>query len=164
MAILIIIDAKTENDSDKIIHRSLPYHLNPPEYPDIKKWINKNKDKYQLFFILCTRDRSISEISRIERFAKTKKQVRLESNKAREIINSILEQEEYPYFIFSYETLVFLKINYLKLVYKFIGIKSDFIPNIYDANKSRMRLRISRIKMIKEIIKRKINNFEKSKD
>ena len=30
---------KVEDNTHKIIHRSLPYHLNPPEYPDIEKWI-----------------------------------------------------------------------------------------------------------------------------
>ena len=36
--------------SNKVIHRSLPYHLNPPEFPDVEKWINEHKNKYQLYF------------------------------------------------------------------------------------------------------------------
>lgn len=45
------------------------------------------------------------------------------------IINS-----RHKYIIWSYETFMFLREGYLNSLYEFIGVESEFIPNLIDAN------------------------------
>lgn len=91
----------------KVCHRSLPY-LIPPQYPDIDKWIHKNQHDYDIFFVITTRDITISEVSRIKRFSKTLEQVQKESKRASEIICELINSGQ-KYYIWSYETFMFLK-------------------------------------------------------
>ena len=39
-----------------------------------------------------------------------------------------------PHFFFSYEALLFLRLAYLKELYHFLGVTSDFVPPLADAN------------------------------
>ena len=48
----------------KVCHRSLPYG-DPPRFPDLSSWISTHEGKYDLFFILTTRDVTISHYSRL---------------------------------------------------------------------------------------------------
>ncbi len=126
----------SDKGSHKVYHRSQPYHA-PPRYTDIDEWIVDNKKGYDLFFVLTTRDRTISELSRIERFAKSLKQVEMESEEAKKKMTQVIHSDQ-PLFIWSYETFMFLGKDYLKLLYEFLGLQSDFIPPIKDANKKRI--------------------------
>lgn len=45
---------------------------------------------------------------------------------------------EHEYYIWSYETFMFLGKDYLKLLYKFIDIESEFMPDISDGNRERI--------------------------
>lgn len=120
----------------KVCHRSLP-HGYPPIFPNIEEWISENEKEYDIHFILTTRDISISELSRFHRWAKPFKQSRDESVKAREIMITIIHSRQ-AYFIWSYETFMFLKKEYLNCLYLFLGVKSDFIPSLIDTNRSKV--------------------------
>lgn len=120
----------------KVCHRSLPFNI-PPQYPDITKWISNNEQDYEIYFVITTRDITISEVSRIKRFPKTMEQVQKESKKAKDSITELLSSDE-KCFVFSYEAFMFLKLAYLRRLYKFLGIDSEFIPDIVDGNKRRL--------------------------
>lgn len=64
-------------------------------------------------------------------------QVKGESLNAKVIISELLGSEQ-KCFIFSYESFMFLELEYLRRLYKFLGIESDFIPEIADGNKRRL--------------------------
>ena len=51
----------------RVCHRSLPSR-NPrvPDWVDIDEWLHEFKD-YKIYFVLCTRDIHISELSRLSR-------------------------------------------------------------------------------------------------
>lgn len=123
------------NETHKVCHRSLPF-LNPPQYPDIEDWINQNKAVYNLFFILTTRDITISEQSRARRFKKSTEQVKEESEIAKTIMTSVMENQP-NCFIWSYETFMFLRMPYLQKLYQYLDLHSDFIPEIIDGNQGR---------------------------
>lgn len=128
--------AWSDRGEHKVCHRSLPYNL-PPKFPDIEEWISTHHESYDLCFILTTRDITLSELSRIERFSKSKPQVEAESAKAREIMLDVL-RKPYPVLIWSYETFMFLGLAYLKQLYQFLGVQSDFCPPIIDGNRKRL--------------------------
>jgi len=81
----------------------------------------------------------MSEVSRHNRWSKTFKQSTVESDKAREILTGIMKDEsDLDYIIWSYESFMFLKEDYLQTLYDFIGVKSDFIPKLIDANRRKV--------------------------
>jgi hypothetical protein len=126
----------SENAINKVVHRSLPYG-NPPQYPHIDHWISSNRTEYQIYFILTTRDIGISELSRHFKYAKSHQQSKDESERARQIMIEILNSHN-NVFIWSYETFMFLKETYLRLLYSFLDVSSDFIPELNDANKNKI--------------------------
>ena len=68
-----------DKGNHKICHRSLPFGK-PPKYPDIEEWIAETERDYQLYFVLTTRDITLSETSKRERFSKSSEQVQKESS------------------------------------------------------------------------------------
>ena len=116
---------------NKVEHISLP---SGPSifYPDIDLWINQNKD-FDLYFILATRDINISKLSKMNKFARKKREVDKESKRAEEITSRIIKSG-IKYFIWSYETFMFLQKDYLDLLYDFLGVESDFMPELKDGN------------------------------
>ena len=134
----------------KVYHRSLPYGY-PSKFPNLKDLILENEKDYDIYFILTTRDISISEVSRFNRWAKPFGRAKQESEQAREIMITVMNGVQ-PYFIWSYETFMFLKKEYLKSLYQFLGVESDSIPNLIDANQSKVR-KIGNFDQIKGRIK-----------
>jgi hypothetical protein len=128
--------AWVEGDSHKVCHRSLPY-AQPPQFPDINQWIQENRDEFDILFVLTTRDISMSEYSRIERFGKSMQQVQKESERAKSIMIDVM-QSGFPFFIWSYETYMYLGLHYAKGLYDFLEVQSDFVPAIKDGNKARI--------------------------
>ena len=55
------------------------------------------------------------------------------NQKARKIMIEIMQKE--PFFIWSYESFMFLGEPYLKILYQWLGIKSNYMPEINDGNK-----------------------------
>ncbi|MFZ4520872.1 MAG: hypothetical protein ACOYNC_04165 [Bacteroidales bacterium] len=125
----------SDNGNHKVLHRSLPYD-NPPKFPDIDEWISANEKEYELYLILTTRDITVSEFSRLKRWGKSSSQSIEETEKARIIMTSVMKRE-IAFFIWSYETFLFLGKDYLDCLYKFLGINSDFIPELIDGNRGK---------------------------
>ncbi len=137
--------AWSDKGHHKVCHRSLPYG-NPPKYPDVEQWISDNEKNYAIYFILTTRDITISELSRFYRWAKPFKQSQKESAKAMNIMCMIINSK-YKYFVWSYEAFMFLKKEYLNSLYQFLGVESEFIPNLIDANRGKV-VRLNLIKTL----------------
>lgn len=121
---------------NKVCHRSLPFCI-PPRFPDIGKWIADNESDYDIHFVLTTRDITLSEISRVERFNKSFEQVRSESLRAKEIMSQIIASEQ-KHLIWSYETFMFLGQPYLSELYRFLEVESDFEVPLKDGNRYRL--------------------------
>ncbi|WP_417608711.1 hypothetical protein [Owenweeksia hongkongensis] len=112
-----------------VCHRSLPFG-EISQWPPISEW----EDFYDANFILCTRDASISSNSVLDRMKRTQKSRNLNLLKSTEIIKDIIGSESKS-MIWSYETFVLLQEAYLKQLYDFLKIKSDYLPDsIIDAN------------------------------
>lgn len=127
----------SNSDHHKVCHRSIPFGI-PPRFPNLEKWISENEKDYEIYFILTTRDTTISEFSRIERFPKTLAEVRKDSKIAKELMKQAINSG-HKYFIWSYETFMFLREEYLKSLYSFLEVESDFIPLLRDGNEKRIR-------------------------
>lgn len=119
-----------------VCHRSLPYG-DPPQFPDVDAWIAEYGPRYELYFILATRDLNISELSRGRRFHKPAGQLAAESARAHAIMESII-RSEHRWFIWSYESFMFLRKCYLDQLYAFLGVRSDFMPELRDGNRKRL--------------------------
>lgn len=120
----------------EVCHRSLPYG-DPPRFPDVESMIAEHRADHDIRFVLTTRDVTLSEMSRSRRFAKPAPQLREESRRAREIMAGLL-RSEWPVFIWSYETFMFLGKDYLDRLYAFLGTASDFMPDLVDGNAPRI--------------------------
>jgi len=128
--------AWSDKGHSKVCHRSLPYG-NPSNFPSLEKWISENKKDYRIYFILTTRDDTISQLSRYHRWGRTFEQSQKDSEKAKEIMTAVINGRQL-YFIWSYETFMFLKQEYLQCLYQFLNVKSDFIPTLIDGNRSKV--------------------------
>ena len=125
-------------DSVSVCHRSLPFGT-PPRFPDIARWRRKYGTDHEIHFVLTTRDVTLSDISKMEVFGKSSRMVQEEREKARCIYEEIMGGDD-PYFLFSYETLMFLKELYWRDLYRFLGVPPDsgFFPDLHDANARRI--------------------------
>ena len=123
----------------RVCHRSLPSR-NPrvPDWVDIDEWLHEFKD-YKIYFVLCTRDIHISELSRLSRsrlvpgLNLSAQQFRDDSLRAREIIIDVMGRK-LDYFLWSYETFLYLGREYLRLLNRFLGVDADFMPKVQDGN------------------------------
>jgi len=128
------VNFNAERFKHRVCHRSLPSaYRKGPNWPDIDLWLTKFKD-YDINFILCTRDLNISERSRRTRnFRTTGRGHSEESEEARRIMSDILTRE-LPSFIWSYETFMYLKVDYLRQLNRFLEIKAELLPELKDGN------------------------------
>ncbi len=129
--------AWSNSDCHKVCHRSLPYGKKI-EFPDVQKWIDQYEQDYDIHFILTTRDITISQASRYQRWKKPISQSTGESETAKNMMHSVMNNH-LPYFIWSYETFMFLGRPYLQTLYDFLGTKSDFCPELRDANAGKVK-------------------------
>jgi hypothetical protein len=136
------------SDGHRVCHRSLPFG-DPPQYPDIERWIADYSSGYDVYFVLTTRDLSISELSRFERWARPFAHSRHESLIAREIMVRVLSGPQ-ARMLWSYETFMFLGDAYLKELYEFLRIESVFSPRLLDANAAK----VSRPHLVSIVLKR----------
>lgn len=137
----------------KVEHISLP---SGPKilYPDIKRMIEENQI-FDLYFVLATRDINISKLSRMDNYGKRKKDVDIESLKAKSKMSEVLNSKV-KYFIWSYETFMFLKKDYLDLLYEFLGVRSDFLPGLKDGNLKYLKRPIAYLGRKVRSLKRKL--------
>ncbi|WP_422048935.1 hypothetical protein [Shimia sp.] len=115
-----------------IIHRSMPYSRGP------KKWFEELQDEikdladYDVRFVICTRDLSISRTSRQLRFGGATATYKADDARARDIFANIMQTHEY--YIFSFESALALREIYYQDFYKWLGVESSFSPPLFDAN------------------------------
>ena len=89
--------------------------------------------------MLCTRDIHISERSRLFRsklvpgLNLSPQQFRDDSLKARKIIIDVMGRK-LDYFLWSYETFLYLGRDYLRSLNRFLGVDADFMPKVQDGN------------------------------
>lgn len=122
-----------ESGIDAVCHRSLPYGRDGDMYPDLDRWCSMNGDAH-IQFVITTRDISIVDRSKRRRFNRSEQMCRENRHASRQFIGSVI-QKKLPYFIFSYETLVYLREDYLRQLYGFLGVESGFVPpDLFDGN------------------------------
>lgn len=123
------------NTGAKIHHQSLPSKLGVnKEWLDIDEWYTEHKNDWKTYIVLTTRDKNLSILSKIKRFQKSFQDSEYEMGKAVNIMSNVINSN-YRYYIFSYESFILLQKEYIQLLYKYIGINSEFCPSIKDANK-----------------------------
>jgi hypothetical protein len=87
-----------------------------------------------LYFVLTTRYYAFSNISKRNRFNRTNEDIANNSKESRLILSEIIKSSE-KYFIWNYETMLYLKDVYFDLLYKFIESDSKYYPqNVVDGN------------------------------
>lgn len=119
--------------TDTVCHRSLPHGRDADLYPDIDQWLSMNGDALTRF-VITTRDVNIVDRSKRKRFNRPESLCRMNRERSREWIADALRRR-LPCFIWSYETLVYLREDYLRLLYAFLGVESDFVPpDLFDGN------------------------------
>jgi|SaaInlStandDraft_6_1057023.scaffolds.fasta_scaffold01242_16 hypothetical protein len=130
----------SDNINEKIIFNNqeiILFHRTQPcntvdyftELDDLKKKY-KNDD---IYFIITTRYNIITNITNSNRFNRTDLQNQDNSKKCKKIIGDIIKKEKY--FIWNYETMLFLKEIYFEMLYNFLELELDYIPNkIEDGN------------------------------
>mgnify|MGYP004256104561 FL=1 len=65
-------------------------------------------------------------------------EVKRHSDRARDIMLQVMSMD-YPWYISSYETMIYLGKPYLDLLYEFMGVESDFMPSLRDGNLKRIQ-------------------------
>lgn len=122
-----------------LLHRSQPFG-----YGDNIRFFDLNEFRillkgYQLTFIVTSRDRNIIEHSKTRRFNREYPRLKEHYQRSREIVREIFKSK-YACFVWSYETFMYYRKDYLHELYTFLNIKSDYIPHdIIDANKKYIR-------------------------
>jgi hypothetical protein len=129
--------AGSNSDRHMVCHRSLPYGKKC-HFPDLSDWLNEYEKDYDIYFILTTRDITVSKFSRYQRWKKPPKHSTEESETAKKIMLSVIDGQQ-PYFIWSYESFMFFGSPYLQSLYHFLGIESDFSPELKDANVNKVK-------------------------
>jgi hypothetical protein len=129
------IDENTINETNDIIilHRSQPY-LQHDKYCDLNEFKELFKD-YELFFILCTRYHVISNHSKKHRFQRTEEELVDNYDISKKILTEITKKERF--FIWNYETMLYLNESYFDLLYNFLEINTEnryYPTDIFDGN------------------------------
>jgi len=126
---------KAENElrhkNNVVLHRSFPNGKD--YYLDVDKLYNKYKNEYDIKFVITTRDKNIVKLSKQKRFGRDDNECKLNNDISKEKIKNTIDK--YDFFIWSYETFLYLEEIYLYQLYEFLNVESDFIPNnIFDGN------------------------------
>ena len=120
-----------ESDAMKVQHTSLPAGK-PSQFPDVMRWL-EGEEGYFPVFILTVRDNGISVRSKMRRADKSLAEAESDNAEAARLMAEIASSS-HPHFFFSYEALIFLRLTYLTELYRFLGVASDFVPPLVDAN------------------------------
>lgn len=116
-----------------VLHRSLPYQRPKRFQASLNEEIAAFAGKYDCVnYILTTRDKSCSIQSKIRRFGGFLKEAEDDYATAFPFFEKLVDDDSC--YIWSYESMVLLGRPYFLRMYRFFGIDSDFVPDIYDAN------------------------------
>jgi hypothetical protein len=130
-----------ENLKTKVLHVSWPGGpVRNPQFRDLDS-ILRGHQGYRVRIVLTTRDRTMSEVSMRQRFRWSVKDTKQLSRRAREHVKDLMRRD-LDFFIWSYETFMYCQDAYLALLYKFLGVESDFVPDdLVDGNAARIARR-----------------------
>ena len=122
-----------ENIDNLICHRSLPFGPHDDlNWPNIEGWMAN----YDAKFLLCTRDRTISEQSRKVRWGNDRDYAS-DTDLAVSVMKDLMREHPERTFVFNYESFMLLGDDYLNLAYDFLGIDLDdryYPDDLADAN------------------------------
>jgi len=129
--------ATAPHTSNRLCHRSQPYGA-AGHYSDIERW-NEEHRECDVRYVICTRDVTISERSRRQRWPDRSPGLLAEqTERARGIVRQVMRTCNHV--IWSYETFMFLGVDYLRELYGYLGVESDFVPpDVADANAKHVR-------------------------
>lgn len=119
--------------ADKLVlHRSVPYDR-PKKFPTSAAELLEPFQGYDdVKIVLTSRDRTISMSSKIRRFGGGISQARLDLATARPLFAELLDRDDV--LVWNYETMVLFGQPYFNRLYRFLGVESDFRPDVVDAN------------------------------
>ena len=128
-----------------ILHRSLP-NRRPKKFQDtLRSEIREFSDKFEkVNYILTTRDINCSILSKITRFGGNITDAKQDYNKTLPYFEELVDNDNC--YIWNYESMILLGRPYFMRMYRFFKIKSDFVPNIYDANSAYIKKHIKKPK------------------
>jgi len=115
-----------------ILHRSIPYGR-PKRWHDNPEEIKEIFADYELRFIICTRDPTISQLSRIQRFGGSFSVYIGDTSRATSLFAKVMGK--YSFYIWNFETMLTLGNFYFDDLYKWLDIESEFYPNVENANR-----------------------------
>ena len=115
----------------KILHRSQPWG-GRNKYFTLQQF-NEEFKGMDLYFILTTRYQEFSNISKKSRFNSSDKDIVNNLSQSKFILSEIIESNE-KYFIWNYETMLYLNEVYFDLLYNFIGSSIKHYPKCIDGN------------------------------
>jgi hypothetical protein len=116
-----------------VLHRSLPYQRPKKFQNSLVEEIAAFSDKYErVNYILTTRDKSCSIQSKIRRFGGFFQEAEEDYKIAAPYFEMLSNDDRC--FIWNYESMILLGYPYFLRMYRFFGIDSDFVPEIFDAN------------------------------
>jgi|TARA_B110000240_G_scaffold196964_1_gene250653 hypothetical protein len=120
-----------------VLHRSTPYAGN--NVINVDEIIKDYRDE-DLRFVFTTRDGNISK-NRIKKNRKnyTDDDAKHFIEENIKIINKVRE-ENIPYTFWSFESTILYEETYLHDLYKFIDVKSEFVPPLFNANKKYIKI------------------------
>lgn len=124
----------SENTCENLVlHRSLPY-MRPKKFQDeLITEIATFSDKYErVNYILTTRDKSCSILSKTRRFGSSTKEAEKDYEVAAPFFEKLANDDNC--FIWSYESMLLLGKAYYFRMYRHFGIESHFIPKTHDGN------------------------------
>lgn len=122
-----------------IFHKSQPA-TSADRYTELSQIYKKFPD-HQYFFILTTRYYKISNSSKVNRFKRSNKQLIDNLANSRRILKEIIKSGE-KYFIWNYETMLFLEREYFDCLYDFLHIDQplrQYPTNIKDGNEKYLK-------------------------
>ncbi|GAB5561333.1 MAG: hypothetical protein SynsKO_29800 [Synoicihabitans sp.] len=116
-----------------VLHRSIPYQRPKRFQESLADEIATFSESYeQLNYILTTRDKNCSILSKIRRFGGSKKEAEQDYSIASPFFEKLVSDDDC--FIWSYETMLLLRKSYFYRMYRHFGIQSDFVPDLVDGN------------------------------
>ena len=116
-----------------ILHRSQPWG-NANQYLTLKQ-IKEEFKGMDLYFILTTRYHEYSNLSKIRRFGRTEEDINNNMLQSKSILSEIIRSNE-KYFIWNYETMLYLNEVYFDLLYDYVGGVNKHYPKVEDGNKN----------------------------
>lgn len=125
-----------------IVHHSMPYELNPKKWwPEMLTELREFAG-YEVRWLICTRDLSISRASRLLRWGGKISEYYRDDLKAKKIFARLLQDE--TVFVLSYESAMSLGDAYYRTLYDWLQVDSKFSPPTHDANAKYVKNRLGK--------------------